>query len=536
MKAINKILPAGLVVMSLAACNDLDTEMYGAYATGEQKKELVDQYPEKLVAAVSGISASATQYASIWPEEENVQNDYGMPSLMLALDNRGMDMFSVNSGYNWYMQQNSMSDAVTTSDLSLMAWTYPYQIINASNTLMATTGEENDDPEMKFFIAQARGERAAAYMTLAQIFQFTYLGHESSPCVPIVTSLNMEQIALDGGNPRASVADVYALIMEDLDVTINYLTTCELPSSIGSSKIKRYISVATAYGLRARANLLMGKWAEAAQDAQSAISNFDGAPASIQEVSAPSFWSIEQNCWMWGFAVNETDRPVTTGICNWPSYMGSFSYGYASLTPAKRFVSKTLFDQIPDTDVRKGWFLDGTGSSSTLTGDWAAYANAMLEPYTQVKFAPYQNEIGTSVNANDIVRMRIEEMYLIKAEAQAMAGSPTTGAQTLTDFVQTYRDPSYVCTATTIEDVRDAVWFQRRVELWGEGLSYFDIMRLKKGIDRRGGGWPESWVYNVPAESSVMLLPIPNDEIQANKYISESDNNPNSPHPPVVSE
>lgn len=61
-------------------------------------------------------------------------------------------------------------------------------------------------------------------------------------------------------------------------------------------------------------------------------------------------------------------------------------------------------------------------------------------------------------------------------------------------------------------------------------------MRLKKPIDRRGGGWPANWVYNVPAESNVMRYVIPNSELQANQMISAADNNPSSERPLPVTE
>ena len=60
-----------------------------------------------------------------------------------------------------------------------------------------------------------------------------------------------------------------------------------------------------------------------------------------------------------------------------------------------------------------------------------------------MKFGPYNNVVGQSTNANDIPLMRIEEMYLIKAEAEAMGGNPSAGKSTLNDFVKTYRDPEY---------------------------------------------------------------------------------------------
>lgn len=75
--------------------------------------------------------------------------------------------------------------------------------------------------------------------------------------------------------------------------------------------------------------------------------------------------------------------------------------------------------------------------------------------------------------------MRVEEMYLIKAEAEAMGGNLSGGKSTLENFVRTYRDPSFTSKANSAQDFQDEVWLQRRMELWGEGFSLFDILRLK---------------------------------------------------------
>ena len=65
--------------------------------------------------------------------------------------------------------------------------------------------------------------------------------------------------------------------------------------------------------------------------------------------------------------------------------------------------------------------------------------------------------------------MRVEEMYLIQAEATAMAGNPAQGKQILENFVKTYRNPSYQCPANDAASMQEEVWHQRRIELWGEG-------------------------------------------------------------------
>ena len=115
-----------------------------------------------------------------------------------------------------------------------------------------------------------------------------------------------------------------------------------------------------------------------------------------------------------------------------------------------------------------------------------------------------------------------------------MSGQPAEGAQVLTDFVKTYRDPAYTLTAGTPEAVQEAVWMQRRVELWGEGFSYFDLLRLGKGIDRRNTGFEQSANYNVPANSPVMLIPIPQKEREANKLVAAKDYNPLAEKPTPV--
>jgi hypothetical protein len=256
----------------------------------------------------------------------------------------------------------------------------------------------------------------------------------------------------------------------------------------------------------------------------------------MTEVSTPGFNDIDDHAWMWGILISETDRVVTSGIVNFASHMGSLNYGYASVG-AWRMVSKKLFDAIPETDVRKGWWLDENGESANLSATQKAQAVKYGCPaYTQMKYGPYNNVMGQSTNASDVPLMRVEEMYLILAEAQAMGGNPTQGAATLQNFVKTYRNPSYTCMATTATGVQDAVWEQRRIELWGEGLSYFDLMRLNKGIDRRGAGFPSAYVYNIPAGDNTLIYRIPESEQEANSLISAEDNNPVTSLPTPVAD
>ena len=127
--------------------------------------------------------------------------------------------------------------------------------------------------------------------------------------------------------------------------------------------------------------------------------------------------------------------------------------------------------------------------------------------------------------------MRVEEMYLINAEAEAMGGNLSGGKSTLENFVRTYRDPSFTSKANSAQDFQDEVWLQRRMELWGEGFSLFDILRLKKPVIRKNTNYDPSVQYNSAAEAQILIYRIPQCEMETNSGISDTDNNPAAPQP-----
>lgn len=532
MKSIYKLSAVLVAGAMLGACNDLDVQPQGSTVTTDQKEEVVKLDPEKASAAVTGLAGQMTTFGALTGGSgSDDHSDIGIPALFIMMDQRGQDMYSLNTGYNWYLTAMRISDGLNTSSNPVFVWRYNYNLVRSANSIIQTIKpsvdvESTDEAqnESKFYLAQAYCFRAYAYMYLAQSFQFTYSGHENDLCVPIITEENQDQAAQDGC-PRSTVQEVYNHILSDINMAISLLQGNPVtPQTILPSKAKRFASIATAYGLRARANLLMTKWADAANDAQMAISSFGGSPLSLAEASVPGFNDIEAANWLWGIAVSENDRVVTTGICNFPSHMGSFCNGYATIVGAWKWINKNLYNAIPSTDVRKGWWLDANGQSSNLTAQQQAYVSgAGAGAGVQVKFAPYQGTVGQTVNSSDIPLMRIEEMYYIYAEATGMQ-SPSAGAEALQQFVKQYRDPAYTCTASTAQELQDAVWLQRRIELWGEGLSYYDMLRLKKPLDRVDGGWPAILTYRIDPTDPVLVFPIPFSEVNTNKQINQDEN------------
>lgn len=523
MKWYNYSVAVLLTGAVLAGCTKLDTEPTGSTVTSKQKEEVVAAKPQMVSASVSGITAMFSVYMNIFSDSRH--NDFGYPAVMLFLDSRGKDLVSEDIGYNWFSAGlDLISDRTFNYAATRNVWSTMYNQIYAANQVIGIMDAEeikagNNDLS-KFYLAQAAAIRAFDYFNLAQVYQFTYKGHENMPCVPLILDTNANEVAAEGCG-RSTVQQVYDQIVSDINLAVELL---ESTSKVRDDK--RYLDAAVAHGLRARIRLVMQDYAGALEDAKKAIELTDATPLPMADSKKPGFIKMTEPNWMWGIAIAETDRVVTSGIVNWPSHMGSLNYGYASVG-AWRYISKALYNSIPVTDSRKGWFLDGDCMSVNLTAEQQDYVlnTAGCPAYTQVKFAPYKDELNTSTNANDIILMRVEEMYLIKAECEARTGDAATGAATLKEFVTTYRDPEFFV-GTTANAVIESTLLQRRIELWGEGISYFDILRLGKGLDRRGAGFDPKFVFNIGGEDPLMIFQIPKSEIEANQKLTDADNNP----------
>lgn len=540
MKARYRILTAAALVTLLASCEEMDLTPEGETLTESQKSEVYGNDASKSFSAVSGAYMKMSAYCPNYDDLGAYRHiDIGYPTIMLYTDASGEDMVAEDNGYQWCGFQVEFTDRLASAYITRIMWNDLYSYIYSANSLIALIDEADESATFKFNLAQGLALRAFSYFQLAQIYQFNIIGNEDKPCVPIITDKNMADATLNGA-PRAKVSEVYEQIYSDLDKAIELLTTAK--EAKVSRKDKRYVDLATVYGLRARVNLVSRKWADAAADATKAIEEAAAsgiAPASIADVSKPTFSSANENDWMWGIIVAETDEVVNSGIVNWISHIGTLNYGYGNYSGAFR-ISEKLFATIDTTDVRRGWWLDADGNSANLSDAmqdaFAEYTEGpniseYYAPFTSVKFGPYNDVVATDKNANDIPLMRVEEMYLIKAEGEAMSGG--NGLATLNDFVKTYRDPAYSFTGS---DVQAEVWRQRRIELWGEGMSWFDRMRYNAGIDRRNCGYESSFVYVIDGNDAKLLWPIPEKEINSNPALSTADQNPSGDTPSPVAD
>jgi len=116
-------------------------------------------------------------------------------------------------------------------------------------------------------------------------------------------------------------------------------------------------------------------------------------------------------------------------------------------------------------------------------------------------------------------------MILIQAEGLAKSGNDAQAIQVLENFVKTYRDPEYSVNGRGLS-LADEIWFQRRVELWGEGFFTGDMKRLGKPLVRfHGAGTtnePDAFQFNLEANDGWLNMRFPQTEMNNNMAIVDN--------------
>ncbi len=187
----------------------------------------------------------------------------------------------------------------------------------------------------------------------------------------------------------------------------------------------------------------------------------------------------------------------------------SSATGYASIGLTWRKITKQLLDLIPAADVRKKTFASDR---------------------KQTKF----HLANPSQWVYDNLYMRLAEMYLIKAEAEANLGQDANAITTLETLIKK-RNASYSYATTayykgTTDKLREEIYLQRRIELFLEGFSYSDLRRLGKPLARPTGTGNHDiskvGIINMPGTDPRFLFKIPQSELDASAGLNEADQNP----------
>jgi len=523
-------LMLGAAALTITSCNDIDEmEPESGSLTLEQVQRTNTELPVRTEASFAALFTHI--FSPYTGTSTSRADNFGYVMAAISLDAEGADLFLQDNNYNWFSVAGELSSRNANYANPFIRYGVPYSHIGKCNDIINGFPEDTTDPDAINKIAQTRAVRAYAYMALAPYFQFGYATAADQPCVPLLTA-DVEDVT---NNPRATVREVWEYIMADLNYAVEHLAGAKRAN-------KAQIDQNVALGLRARANLHMGNWAAAAADAAAAAQGYE--PASMAEVSVPAFCNLNDHNWMWGADVTDA-YAQDNGYKTASSWISAFcGDGYAAATQNTPQINTLLWNKIPETDVRKGWWIDENlhspnwanvtwqdpGNGTSATGDDIAKfktsdgGKVEFLPFTNIKFGQ-QAGIGSIMNSNDFPLMRVEEMILIQAEGLAKSGNDAQAIQVLESFVKNYRDPQYSVTGRGLT-LADEIWFQRRVELWGEGFFTGDMKRLGKPLVRFHGpgtsNEPDAFQFNLDANDGWLNMRFPQTEMNNNRGIVDN--------------
>lgn len=425
--------------------------------------------------------------------EEDLAYDWGYGSLMHIRDVMTEEMVVVSSNYDWYdsweSNQYMGADWMSTG----FVWRYYFRFIQTSNKMLSAIDESTASETELEYQGIALAFRALAYLDIAQMYEFLPNDTTSSInddgnnvlnlTVPIVKETMVESDVRN--NPRATRDSMFAFILSDLDKAEDRLIDAKRLS-------KTLPDISVVYGLKARLYMWVANYPKAEEYARKAIDLNIYTPTTKDEWlnTTTGFNNIDCSSWMLGAQTKKEDKVVQSGILNWTSWMSNEAqYGYAAAGPMT-CVASGFYAKIDNQDFRKlSW---KAPEGSILFGKESyideKFGSKMVD-YASIKFRPGNGNIEDYQigSACSYPMMRIEEMYFIEAEAAAHQNAER-GKQLLTNFMTQYRYKTYKCDFSSTEDIVDEIFLQKRIELWGEGLSFFDYKRLNKPVVRKYDG------------------------------------------------
>ena len=349
---------------------------------------------------------------------------------------------------NLYIDKNGKSSYESNES---QLWNQAYQLINNCNMVLdaadiLTTHSDEEKAEVKKVKGELYYLRASYYLMLVNLYGKPYTPSTAAtePGVPVKLSPNVE----DKDFERASVADVYAQIVSDLNDAETLLASASAPASI------YHPGVEAVYILRSRVALYMQDWATAKTYAQKAIDR-DGYLLNLQEVSSASYPLNKQN--------------AEVVFSNGASMLGNILFvnpgntnTYYEVSPTW-YLSDNLYSLFSDDDYRKTTYIT---TDDDLTNSFPTYHKV------DCSIASY----GKYKEVSDVFSVRTAEAYLNMAEAEAQLGNDGEACRWLSKLRQN-RIANGGAVGLAGAELINFVREERERELFLEGQRWFDLRR-----------------------------------------------------------
>ena len=538
MKNIFKaLLVAAASATLLTGCIKETFPMEGA-ATSDQ----MAQSTAGMAASVDGIVAQTYQPYYFYGSDNQIEYDISYAGLLITYARMTNDIVnnSATIGYDWwtgYAGAYGYSMRYNT-DRQVIPYMTLYKIIKSANDIIGPlAGLEELNADQKGYLGTAYVYRALMYHDLYNLYlpapnKYTDCSQVEGLTTPIIVSSAEQETEYKSA--RAPKEAMSAFVLADLDKAEELFA--DYTPATG-----RFPGMAVVYGLKARMYLAMEEYADAATYARKAIDASGKTPLTAAQWHDPATAFCDaagNNSWMWYYNISGNNMG---NLCNPTGFLaGESDWGYNSLT--QMGIHKWLYDRLNRTDFRKRSFIDPDRETYPASYyQWSSEAYLKAYPFEdqpdykslKIRCKAGDWETYSVGGAVDWPIMRVEEMYLIEAEAIGMSQSEAAGIAKLEEFMKTYRDPeySYAKAASTfnegfVKSFQEEVLFQKRVEFWAEGVGFFDAKRIRPGMKTWYPGSNvihDTMKYDIEEVSPYWNFVIPINEIENNDYIDVED-------------
>ncbi|WP_320052033.1 RagB/SusD family nutrient uptake outer membrane protein [uncultured Acetobacteroides sp.] len=489
-----KILSLIAICFLAASCSESFLEEEPTSVISQtQLKENAKWNPNIMLGQSLGISATLIKYGTGGTEDHD---DFGQKSIDIATDIMSGDMALTAKTYGWFGNDADLQNNTPTRMRTYKAWRYYYRIIKAANEIFDTFGSDTQIPEEgsenRIYFGQAKAMRANSYFNLVLLYAGNYDVSKDKKVLPIYTSqLTAETKGL------STVDQVYDRIITDLKDAITALNGYTATS-------KDRINADIAKGMLAYAYLNRGDntkkdYENAALLSSEVIANGNYPLMTKDEILQSGFNNVSIPSWMWAIDLTKDN---TAGLPTFWGQVDYFTYSYA-YAGDRKVIDKNLFLTIPKTDTRRSWF-----HSSVLIPWNKFYDNA-------------RKAGGNRLWDNDEVFMRVEEMYLINAEANARLNQLPAAATALKELLLE-RDNTVAATVETMDQptLLNQIYFNWRLEMWGEGKGLQTMKRFKKSMTRGANNVSLAGV-TISYDDPRFIFQIPEREVNNNPNLNK---------------
>ncbi len=456
MKKYILLMGMGLALQSCTSILDVEpTDRFTATTFFKTK--------EHAEAAVNATYASLLGNSLVFSSRNFSLTETATPNAYNYQNNNGFDNIATG-----------IQDAANSSAIN-NCWGQCYAGIGRANTILAKIGgipaTSLADALKKRFIAESKFLRAVFYTQLWAL----YGG------VPLI--LDAPDFEKQANLPRNSANEVLTQIIKDLDEA-----TVDLPNSYVVAD-KGRATKGAANAMKTRVLLWAGRWAEAA-----------AAAKSVMDLKVYSLFADSRGMF---YFENEGNSEVIFDLqYKFPEFVHSLDIemdDYNSVAPLADLVNdfymangKPITDQASGFDPKKPFLNRDPRFYATINYPGAMFKAKIVTPttypntgYGQKKYAIYKdNEVPARIKGGgesdlNYILLRYADILLMYAEARNEAVGPDQSVYDALKLIRLRAKMPEFTPGLTKEQMRQEIRHERRIELAGEGMYYFDIRRWR---------------------------------------------------------